>query len=95
MAISYILQGDMTLSDSDIGSNNIVTWDIGISSTGDMGNFKEWRHATLAFLKFDMRHQDPPALPAKGPYINSRPYLYTVNVDIFASAYFHAFHAQS
>ena len=35
-----------------------------LNSTGDMGNNKRQRHATLAFLKIDMRHQD---LPSRAP----------------------------
>ena len=30
-----------------------------LSATGDKGNIKRHRHAKLAFLKIDMRHQDP------------------------------------
>ena len=30
-----------------------------LNSTGDMGNNKRQRHATLSFLEIDMRHQDP------------------------------------
>ena len=52
----------MTLSNSDIGSNN--NSDMGqwyfLDSTGAMGNIKRQRYATLAFLKIDMGHQDPP-----------------------------------
>ena len=44
-------------SDSDIGSNNIVTWDI--------GNNRQQRDATLAFLKIDMQHQEPPVPPSR------------------------------
>ena len=44
----------MTLSDSDIGSNYIVTWDIGIS-TGDRGNLmrylvKLYRPSDMGYL---------------------------------------------
>ena len=51
----------MTLINSDIGSNN--NSDLGhlhyLNLTGDRGRIKRQRHATLAFLKIDMRHQDP------------------------------------
>ena len=51
----------MTLSDSDIGAN--IYSDMGhwhfLNSTGDIGNDRLQRHAALAFLKIDMRHQDP------------------------------------
>ena len=32
-----------------------------LNSTGDKGGIKRQRHVTLAFLKIDMRHQDPPS----------------------------------
>ena len=64
MVISYIGQGDMTLSDSNIGKNNDCS-DMGLwhflNSTGDRGNIKQQIHVTLAFLKIDMRRQDPPS----------------------------------
>ena len=37
-----------------------------LNSTGDMGNNKRQRHATLTFLKIDMRHQDPPSRASTG-----------------------------
>ena len=32
-----------------------------LNSTGDRGNIKRQRHATLAFLRIDMQHQHPPS----------------------------------
>ena len=47
----------MALSDIDIGSNNKVTWNIGISQilpgTGDILNDRDMRHA-LVLLKIDL-----------------------------------------
>ena len=55
----------MDHSDSNMGPKKIVTWDmymaIFLDSTWDNGNVKRQRHATLAFLKIVMRHQDPPS----------------------------------
>ena len=60
----------MTLIDSNIEMIEMIRYsDMGhrhfLDSTGDMGNNKGQRHATLAFLKIDMRprhYTDP------GPY---------------------------
>ena len=41
--------------------------DIFVNSTCDMDKNKRQRHATLAFLKIDTRHGDP---PVKGPYLH-------------------------
>ena len=38
-----------------------------LNSTCDIGINKRQRHATLAFLKIDRRHGNPPPPPAKGP----------------------------
>ena len=48
----------MALSDSDIGSNNsdMGHWHF-LYSTGDRGNIKRQRHATLAFLKIYIQHR--------------------------------------
>ena len=36
-----------------------------LNSTGDRESIKRQRHATLAFLKIDLRHQDP----RQGPHV--------------------------
>ena len=67
---------DQSLSDSDIGTNNSVTWVMAFSSLrqGTRGIFKQQRHATSQFLKFDMRHQDPPSkAPTYGSLTTLRP----------------------
>ena len=53
----------MDLSDSDMGPKKDSDMGHGhfLNSTGNKGNIKRQRLATLAFLKIDMRHQDPPS----------------------------------
>ena len=65
MPISYIQQGDMTLSDNDVGSNNTVTWDIGISEilqgTGEILSNRNMQHWYFLKLTCDIR------TPRQGP----------------------------
>ena len=44
-----------------------------LNSTCDMAINKRQRHATLAFLKIDRGHGDPPPPPLKGPHGGPRP----------------------
>ena len=52
----------MTFSDSDIGSNNIVIWDIGISEIGrgTMEILSDRECDIGIFKKIEMQHQYPP-----------------------------------
>ena len=43
-----------------------------LNSTGDKGNIKRQRHATLAFRKIDMRHGDPHQGPHSGAHLIGR-----------------------
>ena len=57
----------MTLISSDSGSDNndMGHWH-SLNFTGCRGNTKRQRHATLAFLRIDMRHQEPPSRAQEG-----------------------------
>ena len=65
MTISSLRQGDITVSDSDIGSNYRVTWDIGISKirqgTWEIISDRDMRHWDFLKSICDIR------TPVKGP----------------------------
>ena len=48
-----------------------------LNSTGDRRSIERQKCATLAFLKFDMRHQNP---PVKGPRIGIHMYIYMLSM---------------